>query len=126
LLNFLKKEKLNNKKLINKLFKNGKIINLCPINIIYIPYNKSYNKILFNISKKIFKNAIIRNKIKRKILESYRLNKNTFYKKNKIYFLIAYIYINYNIYNYWIIKEKIIESINYLINLKKMLIYENI
>jgi len=126
LLNFLKKEKLNNKKLINKLFKNGKIINLCPINIIYIPYNKSYNKILFNISKKIFKNAIIRNKIKRKILESYRLNKNTFYKKNKIFFLIAYIYINYNIYNYWIIKEKIIESINYLINLKKMLIYENI
>lgn len=126
MLNFLKKEKLNNKKLINKLFKNGKIINLCPINIIYIPYNKSYNKILFNISKKIFKNAIIRNKIKRKILESYRLNKNTFYKKNKIYFLIAYIYINYNIYNYWIIKEKIIESINYLINLKKMLIYENI
>lgn len=126
MLNFLKKEKLNNKKLINKLFKNGKIINLCPINIIYIPYNKSYNKILFNISKKIFKNAIIRNKIKRKILESYRLNKNTFYKKNKIFFLIAYIYINYNIYNYWIIKEKIIESINYLINLKKMLIYENI
>lgn len=126
MLNFLKKEKLNNKKLINKLFKNGKIINLCPINIIYIPYNKNYNKILFNISKKIFKNAIIRNKIKRKILESYRLNKNTFYKKNKIYFLIAYIYINYNIYNYWIIKEKIIESINYLINLKKMLIYENI
>ena len=126
MLNFLKKEKLNNKKLINKLFKNGKIINLCPINIIYIPYNKSYNKILFNISKKIFKNAIIRNKIKRKILESYRLNKNTFYKKNKIFFLIAYIYIDYNIYNYWIIKEKIIESINYLINLKKMLIYENI
>ena len=126
MLNFLKKEKLNNKKLINKLFKNGKIINLCPINIIYIPYNKSYNKILFNISKKIIKNAIIRNKIKRKILESYRLNKNTFYKKNKIFFLIAYIYINYNIYNYWIIKEKIIESINYLINLKKMLIYENI
>lgn len=88
--------------------------------MIYIPNKKKYNKVFFSVPKKNFKKAVNRNEIKRKILESYRKNKKTFYKKKK-FFLIGYIYNSNKKQNFWKIKEKINESLNYLINFKKVI-----
>ena len=48
------------------------------------------HQVLISVSKKNFKRAVDRNLIKRRIRESYRLNKNLLTGRNKL--LIAYIY----------------------------------
>lgn len=73
-----KTEKLKSKKLIEKLFEKGKSVSSYPVKLIYLktPLPEDV-KIQAGVAvpKKKFKSAVKRNRIKRLLRESYRLNK---------------------------------------------------
>lgn len=73
---FRKHEKLTSKKLISKTYTKGEIAFVFPIQSRYlVVQNADFRiKILITVSKKLFKNAAHRNKLKRRIREAYRLN----------------------------------------------------
>jgi|TARA_B110000977_G_C10910719_1_gene429133 ribonuclease P protein component len=72
-----KKELLSSKKSIQSIFDNGRIIKAYPLFISFEVVNSEHSeiKVLFSVSKKRQKLAVRRNGIKRKLKESYRLNK---------------------------------------------------
>ncbi len=78
-----KKEKLKQKKEITMLFEQGNWTSFGRLRIIFfypseISQGSSENKIGFSVSKKNFKKAVDRNRIKRLLREAYRLNKNKY------------------------------------------------
>ena len=90
-------EKLKSIKLIGQIFKEGKSFSHFPFRVIYIypEKNKSYLQAAFSVSRKNFKKAVDRNRIKRLMREAYRLQKNLLQKKleqNQNYLAIFIIY----------------------------------
>ena len=81
-LSFKKRERLCSKKIIDHLFAEGKSIIVFPLKIVFVKTQLSHPvpvQAAFTVSKKAFKKAVQRNLIKRKLRESYRLNKTTLY-----------------------------------------------
>ena len=78
-LTFKKQEKLKSRKLIELLFKSGKVFSIFPLRIIYIlSHGQKY--ILqsgFGVGTKKFKRAVDRNRVKRLVREVYRLQKTS-------------------------------------------------
>ena len=76
--NFPKKERLNSKIKIDQLFrsKNTFMYNKIKVRWSVKPSEENYSQILISIPKKVIPLSTKRNKIKRLIRESYRLNKN--------------------------------------------------
>ncbi len=101
--NTLKKaERLDRKKVIGKMFSGGKesrSFTVFPLRVVYLmePELKSQASILISVSKRSFKHAVDRNRVKRQIRESYRLNKaslvNLLAGKGQ-QFAIAFIYLS--------------------------------
>lgn len=81
---FHKDERLCSKKIIDKLFTEGKSIFVFPVKIVYletaIPGNYPVQA-AFSVGKRNFKKAVHRNLIKRRMWEVYRLNKSNLYDK---------------------------------------------
>jgi len=76
---FPKREKLKSKKLIEILFSEGKSISVYPIKLVYLKTAleaEVHIQAGVTVSKRNFKNAVSRNRIKRLLRESYRLNKH--------------------------------------------------
>ena len=75
-------------------------------------------QILITVSSKSFPRAVDRNRIKRLIRESYRLNKNLLYeelkKKNKK-LIFAFVYTTKKIESFSLIEEKVVASLNKII-----------
>lgn len=74
-----KSERLHADKLIKELFNEGSSFFLYPFKVIFLKKKElegQTNQVLFSVSKKKIKNATARNFIKRRIRETYRLNKN--------------------------------------------------
>ena len=79
---FNKQERLKSRKLIQQLFAEGKSLNAFPLRLIYLPEDHgSPYKIQagVTVSKRNFKKAVQRNRIKRKVREAYRKNKEIVY-----------------------------------------------
>ncbi|MGV3589692.1 MAG: ribonuclease P protein component, partial [Adhaeribacter sp.] len=76
---FPKEERLCSKKLIAELFSKGSSFNLYPLRFVYIKQAQpeaSPPRVLISVSKKYFKKAVDRNRLKRQMREAYRLNKH--------------------------------------------------
>ncbi len=75
---FGKEERLKSKKLIEKLYKKGTSIKEFPLRMVFLEADDSSNflvKVGVSVSKQNFKLAVKRNRIKRLIRETYRLQK---------------------------------------------------
>jgi ribonuclease P protein component len=76
---FPKEERLCSKKLITELFSKGSSFNLYPLRFVYIKHSQPVTtppQVLVSVSKKYFKKAVDRNRLKRQMREAYRLNRH--------------------------------------------------
>ena len=79
---FNKQERLKSRKLIQQLFAEGESLNAFPLRLLYLPSDHgSPYKIQAGVtfSKRNFKKAVQRNRIKRLLREAYRKNKEIVY-----------------------------------------------
>ena len=98
---FPKNERLSWKRHLDLLFQKGLSFVVYPLRIIYLPVDKGVSEpavsMVVSVSKKKIKHAVDRNYIKRRIRESYRLQKcdliHSFSEKNK-QLLLAFIYMD--------------------------------
>lgn len=93
---FNKKEKLKSKKLIEQLFANGQSVSVFPLRLVFMPttFNDGVMaKAGVSVSKRQFKTAVDRNRIKRLMREVYRLNKTNYFNNisTSYAFMILYI-----------------------------------
>ncbi|GAB3534187.1 ribonuclease P protein component [Pontibacter brevis] len=83
LYTFSKEERLCSKRLIALLFSKGSSFNVYPLRFVYytpqdVPPGQP--QVLISVSKRYFKRATDRNRLKRQIREAYRLNKHILYQ----------------------------------------------
>jgi ribonuclease P protein component len=105
---FSKEEKLKSRKLIEQLFAEGKHLNVFPLQMVYIPIEHTSNNIFqagFSVSKRRFKLAVDRNRVKRLMRETYRLNKNIFTENHTKKHIFMFIYTTDKILSYQEINE---------------------
>ncbi len=76
-------ERLKSKKIIEQLFSSGEGFSVFPLRLVYleVPVAKTPMQCAFSVSKRQFKKATDRNKIKRLLRESYRRQKPALYNK---------------------------------------------
>lgn len=112
---FPKQIRLNSKKRIELLFTKKNTIFCFPFKI-FIAESESnketidqFDSVLISVSKRQFKNAVDRNRVKRVFREAYRTNKNLIEKNhnNKIQD-IAFVYVHSEILSYDEMKKKIV------------------
>lgn len=93
---FTKKEKLKSKKHIEHLFENGKSIMAHPLLLKYneVEFNDGVKvKAAVSVSKKKFKKAVDRIRIKRLMREVYRLNKPNYFNNLTTQYAFMFLYI---------------------------------
>ncbi len=117
----IKKERLRSKKTIESLFKEGKSFFLYPFRIYYLSTNNAtdyHAQILVTVSKKNFKSAVKRNRIKRIVREAYRLNKNSlldYLRQHNKSIDFGLLYVGETILDYQEIERKLILILQRLI-----------
>ena len=93
---FKKKEKLKSQKLIEQLFAEGKSFTVFPLRMLYlktIHQDGSKIKTGVSVSKRNFKKAVDRNRIKRLLREAYRLNKPEYFNNITTSYALMILYI---------------------------------
>lgn len=93
---FPKKEKLKSEILIRSIFEEGKSITSYPLKLIYLEIkDPTRAKIQCGVTvpKRNFKSAVKRNRIKRLLRESYRLNKEQIFNNIEGSFAFLFLYL---------------------------------
>tara|TARA_B000000475_G_scaffold257845_1_gene239415 strand:+ start:4818 stop:5192 length:375 start_codon:yes stop_codon:yes gene_type:complete len=107
---FSKDERITNKKIIQNLFESGKKIIFSPFILKYLDERKeSKNKVLISVSKSKIKSSVKRNLLKRRIRESYRLNKNII---KGLGYSFAFVYSSSKVLSYNEINKSLVELLN--------------
>lgn len=93
---FNKKDRLKSQKLIEKLFLEGKSVSSFPLKLIYLKTQVSGAHVIkagVSVSKRNFKKAVDRNRIKRLLRECYRLNRDTYFNNISTSYALMILYI---------------------------------
>lgn len=98
-LTFERAERLKSRKLIGGLFKSGESLVAYPLRVVWIALQEGGitefpAQVSISVSKRLFKTAVARNRLKRQIREAYRLQKAGFYEKlgeRRIALMLMYI-----------------------------------
>jgi len=98
-LSLAKKDRIKSKKIMESLFKEGKSLKKYPLKLIYISIEEENEALKFAVTvpKRLFKNAVDRNELKRKIREVYRKNNNILKQKlhhQNLKFALMFIYVS--------------------------------
>lgn len=121
---FPKSERLSSKKVIKELFEKGSSFHLYPFKVIYLPNPTQGSippppsvQVLFSVPKRYHRKAVDRNKIKRRLKEAFRLNKNLIIaeKAPKVPYVIAYVYLSKDKMSYKEIENKLKSSFKRLV-----------
>lgn len=121
---FSKNERLYKTKSIDRLFLKGESFVSYPLRVVYYiedneTTDEAVSSILVSVSKKKFKRAVKRNRVKRLIREAYRLNKSSyiqlFSERNKRVD-IAFLYLKAELPTYSEIEKSIIKALTVLSN----------
>lgn len=111
---FPKQERLSSKKLIDALFTKGASFYFYPFSIRFLSAEEhaTHHQFMVSVSKRNFKRAVDRNRIKRLLRESYRLHKHLLQEvlPEGKYLLIAYIYTAKEIHPYSFVESKLVDS----------------
>lgn len=91
-----KLERLKSRKLIERLYLQGNSIKVFPLRMVYLSTEHGANfptQAGFSVSKRKFKNAVDRNRLKRQLREAYRIHKPIVYDNTKVphVYMISYI-----------------------------------
>lgn len=91
-----KGERLKSRKLIERLFKEGSSVKVYPFKLIYLRTSHTSDfpvQASFSVPKRKFKKAVERNRIKRLLRETYRLDKHIVYETvtDSFIFMITFI-----------------------------------
>ena len=114
-----KYEKLKSRKLIKQLFEDGKAISVFPLRLVYLKTNHDGKYLLqtgVSVSKRNFKLAVDRNRIKRMMREVYRLNKAKFYNSISEKYIFMFIYLGKKEMDYHKLDKKMNELIDAFLN----------
>ncbi len=93
---FSKKEKLKSPKLIEQLFAEGQSITRFPLRLLYLETElprETQVQAAVTVSRKSFRNAVDRNRIKRLMRESYRHNKALVFNNIEGRFAFLFLYL---------------------------------
>lgn len=118
---FTKEERLCNKKLIDELFRSGSSFLCYPFKASWLVVNQPQKfpaQIVFSVSKKRFKRAVVRNVIKRRMREAYRLNKQTLLYNSLVgadkQIILSIGYIGKEVGDYSLIEKKMLKLLTQL------------
>ncbi len=113
-MNTLRKpERLDKKKIIEKMFAGGaRSFSVFPLRVVYLPVEEleANASILVSVSKRRFKRAVKRNRVKRQIREAYRVNKHELLKvldEKHCRLAIAFIYLSDQLVESSVIEDRI-------------------
>ena len=107
-----KVERLDKKKIIEKMFAGGsRSFSVFPLRVVYLPVEEleADASILISVSKRRFKRAVKRNRVKRQIREAYRVNKHELLNilvERKCRIAIAFIYLSDQLVESSIIEDR--------------------
>ena len=104
---FTKNERLCSFNEINSLVKDGTALFLYPFRAVYQAKEGSTNCILVSVPKKNFKRAVHRNLLKRRIRESYRINKELLVTAENQCVNVMFVYVGKDILEYRYIETKL-------------------
>lgn len=107
-----KPERLSRKKIIEKLFAGGsRSFSIFPLRVVWLPVEELDvpASLLVSVSKRRFKRAVKRNRVKRQIREAYRLNKQPLLEalaEKDLRLALAFIYLSDELTDSAVIAEK--------------------
>lgn len=93
---FPKEEKLKSRKCIEQLFQEGKAVSKFPLKLIYIATKLPHEVPIqagVSVTKRRFKKAVTRNRIKRLMREAYRLRKNDVFNNISTSYAFMFLYL---------------------------------
>ncbi|WGD35817.1 ribonuclease P protein component [Olleya sp. YS] len=103
---FNKHDKLKSQKAIEQLFAEGQSISAYPLRMVYLK-NDDALKVGVSVSKRYFKKAVDRNRIKRLLREGYRLNKTMLIDNNIDHCTLMILYISKDMPDFKLVDAKI-------------------
>ena len=106
---FNKTDKLKGQKLIEKLFEEGAALTVFPLRMIYIDAvfeRGSKIRAGVSVSKRNFKKAVDRNRIKRLLREAYRLNKPQYFNNITTSYALMILYIGKDMPDFDLVNSK--------------------
>lgn len=105
-----KKERLKSRKSLDQLFSEGQKFSVPPLRVFWLPVSEKGLRASVGVSAKNFKRSVDRNRIKRQIRESYRLQKADLLKQVELSekgLNLFFIYTERELPTFAVLKEKI-------------------
>jgi len=104
-LTYNKHEKLKSQKTIEQLFLEGQSVSAYPLRLVYLKHGESL-KVGVSVSKRNFKRAVDRIRIKRLLREAYRLNKSMLINNEVSDYALMILYISKDMPDFELVNTK--------------------